>query len=171
MGENLKACPFDDGEPLRCQNSEGTHREAMFWVLCKKCHASPGDFPTQEQADAAWNRRADPAPSPVTAEQVAGEPVAWLKEWQSCGGAQSFRRVDLKPDVEPWLDNMCPTITPLGPLALTTPKVAVTEGALTGAFDEIEVFRIMRDCGSRKTVDMAEAVAAALSTAPKGEGA
>lgn len=42
------------------------------------------------------------------------EPVAYLKEWDSVGHARTgLRRVDLTPDCEPWLANMCPKITPL----------------------------------------------------------
>jgi hypothetical protein len=42
------------------------------------------------------------------------EPVAWLKEWDSVGGARTgLRRVDLTPDCEAWLENMCPKITQL----------------------------------------------------------
>lgn len=49
------------------------------------------------------------------AAPVAGrEPVAWLKEWDSVGRAQTgMRRVDLTPDCEQWLKNMFPKITPL----------------------------------------------------------
>ncbi len=46
--------------------------------------------------------------------RAGGEPVAWLKEWDSVGHAmKGLRRVDLTPECEPWLAAMCPTITPL----------------------------------------------------------
>ena len=42
------------------------------------------------------------------------KPVAWLKEWDSVGGAQvGMRRVDLTPDCETWLANMFPKTYPL----------------------------------------------------------
>lgn len=45
---------------------------------------------------------------------MSAGPVAWLKEWDSVGGAQTgMRRVDLTPDCEQWLKNMFPEITPL----------------------------------------------------------
>jgi hypothetical protein len=40
--------------------------------------------------------------------------VAWLKEWDSVGGAQTgMRRVDLTPDCEQWLANRFPKTTAL----------------------------------------------------------
>lgn len=41
------------------------------------------------------------------------QPVAWLKEWTSVGGAQIHRRVDLTDSCEQWLMNMFLKITPL----------------------------------------------------------
>jgi hypothetical protein len=42
------------------------------------------------------------------------EPVAYLKEWDSVGGARKgLRRVDLRPECETWLENMFPEISTL----------------------------------------------------------
>lgn len=50
----------------------------------------------------------------LSAPVAQGEPVAWLKEWDSVGHARmGMRRVDLTPECETWLANMFPRITPL----------------------------------------------------------
>ena len=49
----LLGCPFCGGEALKCKGQFNN----MRWVLCRACHASPGDYPTEAEAVAAWNRR------------------------------------------------------------------------------------------------------------------
>lgn len=43
------------------------------------------------------------------------KPAAWLKEWIGAGDRQC-RRVDLTPDLEPWLRDRNVKVTPLYPL-------------------------------------------------------
>lgn len=63
--QDLRECPFCGGEAIKCENSlrapEGL--EGMHWIICKDCHASPGDRGTEAEAIAAWNTRAIPASS------------------------------------------------------------------------------------------------------------
>jgi hypothetical protein len=62
---------------------------------------------------------------------VHAAPVAWLKEWDSVGHTRTgLRRVDLTPECEPWLQNMCPTITPL--YAKPTPPAEVERELVLG---------------------------------------
>ncbi len=53
-------CPFCGGEPVYCFN--GTRPEfPMHWILCRDCHACPGDRPTAAAAWTLWNTRSTPA--------------------------------------------------------------------------------------------------------------
>lgn len=62
----------------------------------------------------------DPADAAYHADEwekcrkAGSEPVAWLKEWETDG--EKRRRVDLTPDLEPWLRDRSPKVTPLYPL-------------------------------------------------------
>ena len=53
MPEALKPCPFCGGDAEFCGNTQ----HQMFWVLCKRCHASPGDKRNRAEAITAWNTR------------------------------------------------------------------------------------------------------------------
>jgi Lar family restriction alleviation protein len=55
--EMLKACPFCGGEAEHCSNLEWSQGGPMHWVLCKDCHACPGDRKTKAEAITAWNTR------------------------------------------------------------------------------------------------------------------
>lgn len=51
-----KSCPFCGGEPVLCFNAYLTDRP-RYWVLCRECHACPGEKHHEEEAWALWNRR------------------------------------------------------------------------------------------------------------------
>ena len=55
-GMGLAPCPFCGGPARECHN--GDVPTGMYWVLCEKCHACPGDQNTREGAITAWNTRA-----------------------------------------------------------------------------------------------------------------
>lgn len=51
----LDRCPFCGGEAEECEGS----LEGLYFVGCKKCSTITDYFDTPEEAEAAWNRRAD----------------------------------------------------------------------------------------------------------------
>lgn len=55
MGE-LKPCPFCSGADVKCFHVDSPER-TRHWVLCRDCHASPGDRLTEAEAIAVWNTR------------------------------------------------------------------------------------------------------------------
>lgn len=74
----LLECPFCGGEGELCSGAVCP----MFWVLCRDCHACPGDRPTAEEAIALWNTRA-----PGSA--MDGETAAFVEKLRS--SAKAFR--------------------------------------------------------------------------------
>ena len=59
MTEKLKPCPFCGGDAKVLPGS-GIFNDQMLWVaICVECKAKSRDFWTQDEAIAAWNRRAD----------------------------------------------------------------------------------------------------------------
>jgi Lar family restriction alleviation protein len=61
--EELKKCPFCGGEAAIVPLEEQEYIAAGFYVSCAnrecKAEAYTDDFPTEQEAIAAWNRRAD----------------------------------------------------------------------------------------------------------------
>lgn len=55
----LLPCPFCGGQAVKCFNLQRIEAP-MYWVLCRDCHASPGDRPTEAEAVTAWNTRTEP---------------------------------------------------------------------------------------------------------------
>ena len=97
---------------------------------------------------------------------AGSEPVAYLKMWFDDG--KPCIRVDLSEICEPWLDQLKPVITPLGPIAEPTPALAPQDAAgsepvawrvrwtgncwqypdkkpLTGVFDEVDALALHSD--------------------------
>lgn len=83
------------------------------------------------------------AHSAYAAPVAQGEPVAWLKEWDSVGHARmGMRRVDLTPECETWLANMFPRITPLYAAPAPAPAAPVaTEESLQLLREAATLFR------------------------------
>lgn len=66
MSVEVKACPFCGELPYVIDDSPDA------WLAgCNSCDFALGFFDTEDQARAAWNRRASPAPSPADVEAVA----------------------------------------------------------------------------------------------------
>ena len=63
--ENLKACPFCGGRPIRqvVAFSDGPSEGDPRYIKCMDCHARSVMFDKTEDAIAAWNRRAPLSPS------------------------------------------------------------------------------------------------------------
>ena len=55
MSENLKPCPFCNGEA----HTQYTRSNGRWYVVCGNCHASTTDYLDSDDAIKAWNRRAD----------------------------------------------------------------------------------------------------------------
>lgn len=52
----LLPCPFCGGEGVKCFHVDGPVR-TRHWVLCRDCHACPGDKLSEAAASTAWNTR------------------------------------------------------------------------------------------------------------------
>jgi len=94
--EKLLDCPFCGGEaemivakkfkqkPLWSTEAEQPD-EYNCWVKCKECHTVCGaeSYPTESEAAAVWNRRAEPESKPLTLDKLrkmeTPQPL-WLEE-------------------------------------------------------------------------------------------
>ena len=57
MNEQLKPCPFCDGEAL-LKTYYGSGKEALGFVYCKECGVTTRSYESINAAIEAWNRRA-----------------------------------------------------------------------------------------------------------------
>ena len=53
MSENLKPCPFCNGEA----HTQYTRSNGRWYVVCGNCHVSTTDYLDSDDAIKAWNRR------------------------------------------------------------------------------------------------------------------
>ena len=87
--EQLKSCPFCGGE-ASCNNRglNDKNGNPVWWAECRSCGASiEGTENTKSAAIAAWNRRAEQNPQPLTLDELRemdGEPV-WIVEYPEWG--------------------------------------------------------------------------------------
>ena len=64
MTEELKRCPFCGGEAFLWDERE-FHDFHGWFAMCGDCNAGGDTKPTQAEAIAAWNTRAEPEAAPV----------------------------------------------------------------------------------------------------------
>lgn len=69
----LKPCPFCSSEAIRCSSE---FFPSMYWVLCRACHACPGERPTMAEAEALWDTRAPAALEPQAVDDAMVERAA-----------------------------------------------------------------------------------------------
>jgi hypothetical protein len=101
---DLLPCPFCGGAPLRCSN---VAYFPMHWVLCRVCHASPGDRGSPLEAAAAWNSRAAWAAAVAPDKGRAcrqREAVAWLYEKRCVQSLQFNRQEWLTSSARGWTE-------------------------------------------------------------------
>lgn len=75
MDKPLRSCPFCGGEAEYYKRyigygSSGLGAHDWFTVSCKKCRVKSYEYGTEEEAIAAWNRRAQQENKPLTVEQL-----------------------------------------------------------------------------------------------------
>jgi Lar family restriction alleviation protein len=99
----LKPCPFcgseeadiiasiDSEHGIECFLDELSQYQGEchnFYVCCHKCNGNSGYYRTQEEAIAAWNRRAEPVSKPMTREEL------WkLRLCQWSEGGKKMKRI------------------------------------------------------------------------------
>lgn len=77
-------------------------------------HGASGDWTDDEFESAASLVAKAIAARDAQWAAMIGEPVAYLKTWDSVGHAQTgMRRLDFKAESETWLANMFPDVSPL----------------------------------------------------------
>lgn len=67
--DELKPCPFCGGKAgtvRRWQSGDGTGKD--IWIRCENCGMETIRYDTDEDAIAAWNRRAEPENKPLKEE-------------------------------------------------------------------------------------------------------
>lgn len=133
---NLEETSNNEGShdlACRCADSLGIIRELQSDIAALS-QQNPG-----EQFCDGHCTWLDHHPACNRGNKVESPAVAWLKEWDSVGGAQvGMRRVDLNPDCETWLANMFPKITPL---YAAPPEVAAVQARIAELEAAIQVLQ------------------------------
>lgn len=55
---DIKPCPFCGGEAETLKDFDCLLSEWQYYIQCKKCYSSSHLYKTDDEAIAAWNRRA-----------------------------------------------------------------------------------------------------------------
>ncbi|HMO74107.1 MAG TPA: Lar family restriction alleviation protein [Sphingopyxis sp.] len=114
MSGDLKPCPFCGGEAVACFNKHFGAKQEMHWVLCRNCHASPGDRGSESLAITAWNTRAELASLRSTEGRSggAGSVIADMREVRDGCLSEGTGHVDIVRYIEEWVSRLAAQPTP-----------------------------------------------------------